>query len=1109
MKDDFDQLDKKAREAALDPLRSFIVQAPAGSGKTQLLIQRYLKLLSVVQRPEAILAVTFTRKAQQEMRQRIISQLQKAKGEKPTEEHEIKTWLLAKESLKRCEQLRWNLLENPNRLKIMTLDAFCHHLVRRLPFLSQLGYDPEISEDPKAIYVKAIQAFLLDVQRKESFLPALKKLLQHLDNSREKLIELLIKLLQKRDQWLKYIYPISKNSEQGLSILEEGLKNIVLGSLEKISNALSLQEKRYLLQEAQRSGEFVFRESADKPLARMREWQNFPQVKIEDVAKWQLLKKWLLTEKKEIRKRFTKNEGFPVACTQKDKKVATLRKTEFEKFLNQLQDSVFIEGLKSVEILPEGFTQQERIILTHIFELLPLLVAHVKVRFKEEGKVDFIEMNEAALQALGSDDDVTDLGLSLDSQIHHILLDEFQDTSINQFLLLEKLVTSWSGQHDKSLFLVGDPQQSIYGFRGAEVGLFLKVVQNGIQSIPLTFLQLRKNFRSSPSLIGWVNKLFVDLFPVKSNITLGAVPYSASLSALKENINTEIQTLFFTHKDEEHRIITDIITQRLQAGDKKIAILARTKDHFHRLIPWLRLWNIPFKATEILNLKHSLLIQDLRALLAATCDLSNRVAWLSILRAPWCGLSIEDLWLIAHADEQPIIWDQLKNDAIIQTLTEEGQVNVLRLVKTLNFWFSQKRRTDLSRALRSLWFTLGGNCCYSKEELPQAKLFFDVLYQHCQGGLLKNFEQFNEKIESLFCSTEFSPQNQDAEVELMTIHKAKGLEFDTVIVPSLEKTTKNMDPELLLWHELAHDNGTELLIAPVKEAGVSENTLYKYVQSILLEKNAFESQRLFYVACTRAKKNLFLTATVSFDIQDNIKKPLHNSFLSYISSVETQVEFRKPQNINFTSAPAIRLSRDWEPPRVYPELLPLINPTLPSLNRPIYAKTFESHIGILIHAILQNIAEEGLHKWNSSQLSKAQLAWRSWLTMQGITGSQLEQGLSFVMSAIQQTLNSPRGRWILSSHVQGKSEFRLIEKQHPKDQIFIIDRTFLDDNIRWIIDYKVVFNPLTTLKIEDYLPQLFYYAKLMAHRENFPIRCGLYFPFTDDWYETAVESIPA
>src|SRR6267143_2119401 len=158
--------DQAQRDAALDPRRSFIVQAPAGSGKTELLVRRFLKLLSSVQRPEEILAITFTRKAAAEMRKRVLGRLP-------------------------------NSGEIAHRLRIQTIDAFCTALTRQVPVLARFGAQPEIIEDASELYLEAAARVF------KEFNPASEKLLAHLDNDIPKATRLLADRLKDRDRWLR------------------------------------------------------------------------------------------------------------------------------------------------------------------------------------------------------------------------------------------------------------------------------------------------------------------------------------------------------------------------------------------------------------------------------------------------------------------------------------------------------------------------------------------------------------------------------------------------------------------------------------------------------------------------------------------------------------------------------------------------------------------------------------------------------------------------------------------------------------------------------------------------------------------------------------------
>ncbi len=195
--------DSAARLRALDISQSFIVQAPAGSGKTELLIQRYLKLLDTVETPDAVVAITFTRKAAGEMRSRVIKALRAAeKGVEPAAEHERLTFQIAREILEHERRLEWNLLQNPARLRIETIDALCASITRRMPWLARFGAMPEILEKAEGLYREAARNTLSHLEEGNQ---ALADLLLHLDNDFQRAAQLIAQMLAKRDQWLRYI----------------------------------------------------------------------------------------------------------------------------------------------------------------------------------------------------------------------------------------------------------------------------------------------------------------------------------------------------------------------------------------------------------------------------------------------------------------------------------------------------------------------------------------------------------------------------------------------------------------------------------------------------------------------------------------------------------------------------------------------------------------------------------------------------------------------------------------------------------------------------------------------------------------------------------------
>ncbi len=191
-----------------------------------------------------------------------------------------------------------------------------------------------------------------------------------------------------------------------------------------------------------------------------------------------------------------------------------------------------LELFVELQLLPDPeLSADETDMLGVLARLLGLAVAELDLVFGEWGRVDYPAIAAAARAALGSVDEPTDLALRLDSRIRHILVDEFQDTSLEQTQLLTLLTAGWAPDDGRTLFLVGDPMQSIYGFREAEVGMFLNARSAGIGSVPLEALSLRRNFRSAPEVVAWTNAVFARCFPEVDDARTSSVAYSRSLAA--------------------------------------------------------------------------------------------------------------------------------------------------------------------------------------------------------------------------------------------------------------------------------------------------------------------------------------------------------------------------------------------------------------------------------------------------------------------------------------------------------------------------------------------------------------------------------------------------
>ena len=221
--------------------------------------------------------------------------------------------------------------------------------------------------------------------------------------------------------------------------------------------------------------------------------------------------------------------------------------------------------------------------------------------FSEQNEVDFTAISQQALAALGDAENPTDLALYLDNAIHHLLVDEFQDTSITQFELLTKLVHGWQAGDGKTLFIVGDPMQSIYRFRQAEVGLFFRAKEQGIGPVQLNSLELSCNFRSTKTIVDWVNQQFSTIFPQQVDIESGAVSFHSSVNVIQDEEHSAIHAVQFKSREQEAKYLIQVIQYELQTHpEQSMAILVRSRIQLTEIIRLLRQHQIPYQGTDII-----------------------------------------------------------------------------------------------------------------------------------------------------------------------------------------------------------------------------------------------------------------------------------------------------------------------------------------------------------------------------------------------------------------------------------------------------------------------------------------------------------------------------
>ncbi len=1116
--------DHEQRQAALNPQKSFIVQAPAGSGKTELLTQRFLKLLCYVKQPEEILAITFTKKSASEMRTRIINTLSNAVNtSEPVASHAKTTWHLAKAALQRNQLLGWNLLNNPNRLRIQTIDSFNAYLTRQLPILAHFGAPPDLTDDPASLYQAAVQEFLLSLEEDTAWSAAIAQLLSHVDNDLNKLEALLIHLLQKRDQWLPHIM-LNTNNPELRKKLEEHLSEITIASLTDLKNKFPKEYSSEFLTLANFAAHQLAKENSCSPIMHCLDLENFPGVKISDKPAWLGLTELLLTKDFEWRKQVNKSIGFPAPSSSKNADEKIVFDTMKQRMLILIEKlkahADLISAFTELQLAPDAaYSETQWQILEALHQVLCVLVAQLKLVFQQRGKIDYIENAQAALSALGNEDTPTDKALALDYQLQHILIDEFQDTSSSQYRLIEKLTAGWEPNDGRTLFVVGDPMQSIYRFREAEVGYFIRARRMGLNHIHLEPLTLSVNFRSVPGIVHWLNQHFQKILPKEEEIATGAVSYSASIANSDETGRQAVtlhQFINTTPRAQATSIVQLIQKIKLDNSTKNknetIAILVRSRTHLTSIIPALKTNNISYKAIDIDPLSTRPVIQDLMALTRALLHPVDRIAWLALLRAPWCGLTLHDLLILTDNHSTITLAEQLKNEIYLQKLSSDGQQRLARILPVLQLALLDRYRYSLRAWLENTWIALGGPASTElPDDLEDAKAYFNLLEKLDKSGDFPDSHALHHHVNLLYAT----PQHQaDNTLQIMTIHNAKGLEFDTVILPHLERRSPNEDKQLLLWMErprlTAHN---ALIIAPVHAVGQSDDTIYQYIKRQHAIKNDYETGRLLYVAATRAKQQLHLFFSCTQE-NDKIINPPPNSLLEKLWCSITLDELSLPEiaetpffSLAKKNRPIRRLTLDW------------VNPIKESTVRNSITyhrkkKGFQlpnnilKNTGIFIHQILQQISLHGVSWWTSHSLEKKTLYINQQLLQSGILPSHLPAAIKNVFKAIDNTLQDPRGQWIIKAHLAAQTELQLTALIDNKIKALIIDRTFIDESgIRWVIDYKTAAfsgenkEHFLNEEQEKYSQQLIEYATALHAIDSRPIRLGLYFPLLPAWRE--------
>jgi ATP-dependent helicase/nuclease subunit A len=1126
-------IDFNARQNALDITRSIAVQAPAGSGKTELLSLRFLKLLAVCKQPEEVLAITFTKKAANEMAERILRTLNWAQQADPDSletQLDQDRYRISKSVLAQDKKESWQLQQSPNRLRIQTIDSFCNFLASRLPILSNFGGPLQISEQIEDCYQLAIRNCLKLIDEDLPISPAIGQLMLHFDNDSEKLETLLCSLLKQREQWIGDIVGVASSGQEAIEYLTLSVWELIDESIEDARTLLQpySNELLPLLDFATKN---LAKDDSDSQLLLCSDLNALPDPGHENLPVWLGLCQLLLVKTDSAFRKDVRNDvGFPPQSGSKeDKALQKEMKAAMKALLSAMNESPeLLRALDYLRRLP--MPDEDELswdFLKTLTQVLPTLMAQLELAFTKKNKVDYPQVSLAALRALGSETSPTDLALSLDYQIKHILVDEFQDTSSSQMELLQKLTAGWEEQDGRTLFVVGDAMQSCYGFRNANVGLFIKLRESGLGHIPMTPIDLLANFRSDSGVVDWVNDVFSGAFPTRNDISRGAVSYSHSRAVHPADIEPAVSTRIYQFEDgnklsaamdEAAYIADEIFRLRKQHPNRKIAILVRSRPHLEFILPQLREAEIPWLANEIDRLDTLPLITDLISLTGSICNQADRLSWLSILRAPWCGICLEDLHIVANKSEKVSILDgmsQLCTDEKNSELSEDGLLRLQNLLGVMRQAISAKQQSKISRVVRAAFMALKGeDIIRNASEHDSVERFFEILNTSEVAGSLENFADFRSRIERSFVSSAPSATESNP-VQIMTMHKSKGLEFDHVFLPGLARTSRSDEKSLLLWHQRLNAYGeNKLFLATLSATGIKDNSLYNLLRFEKNEKSSLESTRLLYIGVTRAIKSVYLSATLA-DKDGDVAAPSSRSLLATIwenlipesvdyipvrSNLET-LEQQKPLQ---TAAIIRRLPSDS-----FSSIEPNSNAEGDSIEQDedisltdlTVDNQLQIEIGNLVHEALQNYLSNN-RLLNSENMQGLKSYWRRCLDAFAFDTAEIDEALYAIENSLRSTLQDSQLSWVFDhQHEQSAAELALQTYANGYVHTHVIDRTFIDaEGVRWIIDYKSS-QPSKQQSLDDFLTeqttlysdQLSRYKNLFSKESNKGVKTALLF----------------
>ncbi len=782
------ELNKNQKKAVETINKNVAVNAGAGSGKTRVLVERYLYILEngdldEGSEIESILAITFTKKASQEMKERI--------------RKNIKEKFFLDPKWRRM----YRDLEKGN---ISTIHSFCSKILKENPIEANIDPQFKVLEDHESdeiLYEVVKEIILKGINSCEKVYELMKNFnVYNLDNPIYTMMNL-YKKIRSTGMSFEKVREITLNNIQGVEFNEKDIFYI-------------LDEFKYLMSKSRKNSKLY--KLKEDPI-----WIDFSQ-------------------------RDSYDENVLDALLYLKDNIGTMSSEED-------RISALIETIDKVLKVAE----KDKI---ELYETLIELLVQIDLEFSKAksslGYLDYEDLQIKVLHLL----DIDEVRKEYQRKYKYIMIDEFQDTNELQRQIVYKLASENSKLDRQNLFIVGDPKQSIYAFRGADVEVFNDVIEDIVEVSKIEAISLKDNYRSMNTVLEFVNCIFEKVMkeryePLDAKIKS---PNDVDVEIL-ENENLEVPDGESTgefNKYYESRLIAKRIKSLVDSGDYKygdFALLFRSSTEDYIYEEALREYGIPYYNFGGKGFFSQEEIVDLLNGLKGISNIYDNISLVGVLRSPMFGLSDKSIYWLLREKEESMLYALNSNipyieDREIKKIQRTKKILDLMIIKRdlLNVYDLLNELLEKTYYNEVLMLMYGG-----KQRVANVYKFLEMArtYTEENNGTISDFINYIEELKlKEIDESQAKIELEDGDsVKLMTIHKSKGLEFKVVIVPQMAKSF-NTDKSQILF-----DKNIGL---GIKYNGISP--LYDEIKAIVKEKEEEENKRILYVAMTRAEERLIL-----------------------------------------------------------------------------------------------------------------------------------------------------------------------------------------------------------------------------------------------------------